>query len=87
MLQDLWLPVESVAPGDHVVHEGAFFRVIESHFGIKEGGEPDRSLWYLKLCDDDKKVEMYLPRFINTLDGKPPHIRVRPCGSSSHLEE
>ncbi len=93
MLQDLWVPVESVAPGDHVVHEGAFFRVIESRFCIKEGGDPDPSLWYLKLtsggitvCDDDKKAEVYIPRF-NTLDGKPPHIRVRPCGSSSHLEE
>lgn len=85
MLQDLWVLTSSVVKGDHVVCRGEFYKVLKSCYYQNESGTIDWSNWIFWLKDDSDQgyFELMLP----TYDKDTSHIRVRPCGSSSHCEE
>lgn len=84
MLQDLWIPVDNVVPGDHVVIEGVFCKVIES--------APSCMMWCIRYFDPrlpkpharDWNGEKY---FTLPSNREYPSIRVRPCGPSGKCEE
>jgi hypothetical protein len=91
MLQDLWIPPQSVVPGDFVVHEGRFYKVLISEYGR----DTDYKSWRLMLESEGiekSTTVLTLPIVHHSLTANSPleppaRIRVRPCGPSSHLED
>lgn len=81
MLQDLWLPPQAVVAGDHVVHEGRFYKVLSSE---KIWGN-DWKAWELTLEVPDGEFSVELPHM--DVENRPTKLRVRPCGPSHQVEE
>ena len=95
MLQDLFLPPQAVVPGDHVVFQGRFYKVLESHFFCWEDEKGvtqfQWNTWELVFCDPSREGGNFCSHYeldpSSNLDGKAPLVRVRPCGPSSFVEE
>ena len=95
MLQDLWVPPQSVVPGDHVVHNGRFYKVLASDWTTYKDEHDevhwDHNRWTLTLEDKgledrDGRFEMAFDIF-GRVENKPKMLRVRPCGPSRQVEE